>query len=159
MTKEPTFLPEPLPSAQEFGPNGQIDCGALIKRINDTLEKNANNELQTQNITFFQFKMLLALLFSENGSARLKELERFFGVAQSTAAGVAVRLEKKGLIDSCPDLHDRRVKRVQITQSGRTLCQNHREAMRQAEANLLRALSREEQEQLRQLLLKVYHSL
>lgn len=141
------------------GPPEHMECGALIKRINDTMEKNANNALRMQNITFFQFKMLLVLHLSRDGVATLKELERFFDVAQSTAAGVAVRLEKKDLITSYADPQDRRVKRVAITEAGRTLCREHRQAMERGEAQLLRALTPPEQEQLRGLLMKIYGSL
>ncbi len=142
-----------------LGPDGWVDCGSLIKRINDTMEKRANNALQQYDITFFQLKMLIILSHSEDGTATLKELERGFGVAQSTAAGVAVRLEKKGLITSYADARDRRVKRVQITPAGRTLCINHREEMECNEARLVQTLSEEEQEQLKSLLLRVYDSL
>ncbi|MCD8117085.1 MAG: MarR family transcriptional regulator [Oscillospiraceae bacterium] len=142
-----------------LGPNGEVHFGALIKRINDTMEKHANNALQQHDITSFQLKMLIILVMSEDGTATLKELERGFGVAQSTAAGVAVRLEKKGLITSFSDVRDRRVKRAQITPAGRTLCMNHREEMDRDEARLTKALSPEEQEQLKALLLRVYDSL
>ncbi|MCD7844907.1 MAG: MarR family transcriptional regulator [Oscillospiraceae bacterium] len=142
-----------------LGPDGQVECGALIKRINDTLEKRANSALQKHDITFFQMRMLIILFQSKDGTATLKELERGFGVAQSTAAGVAVRLEKKGLITSYADAHDRRVKRVQITPAGRALCEAHHEEMGQNEAILLKDLSGQEQEQLKSLLLRVYASL
>ncbi len=142
-----------------FGPEGRIDVGGLIKRINDTMEKRANSELQSHDVTFFQFKMLLTLHCLKDGTATLKELEHYFGVAQSTAAGVAVRLERKQLIESFPDPNDRRVKCVRITEAGRTLCENHRAAMDQGERDMLRSLSPEEQEQLKGLLLRVYHGL
>ncbi len=142
-----------------FGPKGRIDVGGLIKRINDTMEKRANSELQSHDITFFQFKMLLTLRFMKDGTATLKELEHYFGVAQSTAAGVAVRLERKQLIESFPDPNDRRVKCVRITEAGRTLCENHRAAMDQGERDMLRSLAPEEQEQLKGLLLRVYRAL
>ncbi|MCD7770367.1 MAG: MarR family transcriptional regulator [Oscillospiraceae bacterium] len=140
-------------------PNGDFHVGTLIKRINDTMEKRANNALQQHDITFFQMRVLIILSTSEDGTATLKELERGFGVAQSTAAGVAVRLEKKGLITSYADARDRRVKRVQITPAGRTLCINHREEMDQNEARLTQTLSPQEQEQLKSLLLRVYAAL
>ncbi|MCD8381624.1 MAG: MarR family transcriptional regulator [Clostridiales bacterium] len=142
-----------------FGPKGRIDVGGLIKRINDTMEKRANSELQSHDITFFQFKMLLTLHCLKDGTATLKELERYFGVAQSTAAGVAVRLERKQLIESFHAPGDRRVKCVRLTEAGRTLCESHRAPVEQGEADMLRSLSPEEQEQLKELLLRVYRSL
>lgn len=78
----------------------------LFKRINDTIEKNANSNLQANDITLSQMKMLFAILhkddFPHNDCMPLKELERHFGVAQSTAAGIIQRLEKRGLLKALP---------------------------------------------------------
>lgn len=71
-----------------------LHCGELIKRINDIIEKNANNNLNKEDITVSQFKMLIRLNETSDGSFTLKELEKYFGVAQSTIAGIASRLEK-----------------------------------------------------------------
>ncbi|MCD7830010.1 MAG: MarR family transcriptional regulator [Clostridiales bacterium] len=137
----------------------RMDCGMLIKRINDTLEKQANSELQKCDITYFQFKMLAALHFLGSGTATLKELERHFGVAQSTAAGIVTRLERKQLIESFHSASDRRVKCVRITPAGCALCEEHREAVERSEANMLQCLTEEERQQLREMLLRVYRSL
>ena len=54
------------------------DCGALLKKINDELEKNANNALRGQDLTIAQLGALLELNDAEDGQLTLKELERFF---------------------------------------------------------------------------------
>ena len=69
-------------------------CGEMMKRIDDRIEKSANNDLQIHGVTLTQIQMLLALNQIENGSAALKEVEKYFGIAQSTTAGIAVRLER-----------------------------------------------------------------
>lgn len=74
-----------------------FSCGELMKRINDMIEKQGNSKLQSYGITVSQFKMLVALHLIPDGAATLKELEKYFGVAQSTAAGIASRLEKRNL--------------------------------------------------------------
>ena len=100
----------------------QLRCGEMFKRIGDAMEKHGNSELQSQGVTFVQMQMLMELNSLPDGSATLKELEKRFGVAQSTAAGVAARLEKKQLVESFRDDQDMRVKHVRITEAGREQC-------------------------------------
>lgn len=63
-------------------------CGALIKQINSTLEKNANNTLRKQDLTFAQVSALLAIRDYPEPRISLKELEKILHVAQSTTAGI-----------------------------------------------------------------------
>lgn len=94
------------------------ECGALIKKINDEMEKNANNVLRAQDLTFSQISALLELNSAPEGQLTLKELEKRLHVAQSTAAGIISRLERKALVQAFGDAEDRRVKIVKITSEG-----------------------------------------
>lgn len=134
----------------------ELHSGELIKRINDQMEKVANNELQKIDLTFSQMSMLIALHDSPDEDATLKELEKYFGVAQATAAGIAVRLEKKHLISGYTDPSDRRVKHVKLTAEGRELCDKLNEQMMENEEKLVSPLSPGEQEELKLLLRKIY---
>lgn len=136
-----------------------FSCGELMKRINDTIEKHANNKLISYDITVSQFKMLMALHHTPEGTATLKELESFFGVAQSTAAGIAARLEKKNLVSSFSDPKDKRVKHIRLTDSGIAICENVIECITETERRLLSGLTSEEQEQLNRLLQKVFNTM
>lgn len=93
--------------------------GLYIKRISSCLESEANRSLQARNLTHSQAHFLMELNRRENNTAPLKSLESCFDAAQSTIAGLAVRLEKKGLIESFSDPQDRRVKLVRLTTAGR----------------------------------------
>ena len=73
------------------------DCGLLIKQINDELRKNANNALRPQDMTLAQLDALVELDRAPQGRRALKELEQLLHVAQSTAAGIMTRLERRGL--------------------------------------------------------------
>ncbi|MDO4260519.1 MAG: MarR family transcriptional regulator [Eubacteriales bacterium] len=137
----------------------ELHCGDLIKRISDIMEREGNQKMQALDITHAQMKMLLILYHTQDGSATLKELERYFHVAQSTTAGIAARLEKKRLLEGYGDPQDRRVKHVRITQEGRKLCLNAREIMEEGERRLLAGLDGQEQQQLKALLQKVYNTL
>lgn len=133
-----------------------LQCGELLKRLHDLMEKNANRNLQELGVTLSQMKMLFILHELPERSATMKELERFFGVTQATIAGTVVRLEKKALIESYMDEGDKRVKHVRLSPEGHDICRRAAAQMERNEEWLVRALSAEEQEELRRLLQKLY---
>lgn len=94
----------------------------LIKVINESIEKKANHALNKYGITNVQMQVLMLLYDSADGSCSLKELERFFHVAQSTAAGVVSRLEAKKLVEGFPNPKDKRTKMIRLTEKGREVC-------------------------------------
>lgn len=135
--------------------NGNTPCGALIKQINSTLEKNANNTLRKQDLTFAQVSALLAIRDFPEQKISLKELEKILHVAQSTTAGIINRLEQKGLVTGFGDSCDKRIKLVQITPSGEECCRNAEQNMKEAEKNLLSGLNETERILFNNLLQKV----
>ena len=98
------------------------ECGTMIKQLHDALEKCANNALRSQDLTMAQVSVLIELYLSEEKQMSLKELERALHVAQSTAAGIVMRLEQKGFVESFGDSSDKRVKIVRITPTGEACC-------------------------------------
>lgn len=128
---------------------------SLIKQIHDRLEKRANNSLRAQDLTMMQVSVLIALHYSERQQLSMKELERRFGVAQSTVAGIISRLEQKGLIEALSDPEDKRVKLVHITQTGETCYAEAAGSMQEAEETLLDGLSDEERTTLNRLLIRI----
>ena len=135
------------------------DCGLLMKQINDELRKNANNALRPQDLTIVQLDTLLELERAPEGQRSLKELEQILHVAQSTAAGIIVRLEQKGLVEGFGDAEDRRVKRVRITQAGIACIQATQHHRAEAEEKLLSSLTETERDIFYTLLKKVRDSL
>ena len=137
----------------------QIPYGALIKQLSTETQKRADAALQESGLTMTQMYFLGVLSHQPDGEATLKELERHFRVAQSTAAGVAARLEKKALVESVPDENDRRVKRVRITEPGVETLRCALETMQRGEQQMLSPLTDSEQETLLKLLRKVHSAL
>ncbi len=139
--------------------NEPLRCGELMKRIFDIFEARANGTLQEQDVTLSQMKMLACLDHAPDSSATLKELERYLDSSQATIAGIAVRLEKKGLIHSYIDAKDRRIKHVRLSEAGRTLCSSAKATVDDWENWLLSCLEPGEKEELVRLLGKVYSHL
>ena len=131
-------------------------CGALIKQIHDELEKKANALLRQQDLTLSQMNVLIELEAAPMHQLSLKELEVLLHVAQSTAAGIVIRLEQKGFVESFTDEDDRRAKKVSITASGMACCKNAASHIRDMEAQLLSGLTEPEKILFRDLLERVF---
>lgn len=138
----------------EFIPNA-----SLIKQIHDRLEKNANNALRAQGLTMMQVSVLLALHDAEDQRLSMKELERHFGIAQSTVTGIIFRLEQKGLVEALSDEKDKRIKLVHITRQGESYYADATFKMEETENNLLRGFSQDEQILLNRFLIKILSNL
>ena len=134
----------------------ESDLGLLLKKINESLARRANANLLAQDLTFAQMHVLVRLYHAPERTLRLKELEGCFCLAQSTVAGLASRLEKKGLVENVADPADRRVKRIRLTQRGEETCERGRENIRRSEELLVSRLTEAEQAELSRLLTVVY---
>ena len=131
-------------------------CGALIKQIHDELEKKANALLRQQDLTLSQMNVLMELEAAPGHQLSLKELEGLLHVAQSTAAGIVVRLEQKGFVESVADENDRRVKKVAITPAGLECCKNAASHIQNMESQLLSGLTESEKILFQDLLERVF---
>ena len=132
--------------------------GWFIKRIDNALEKEANQNLQALNLTMQQNRVLILLAHAEENTLSLKALEDHFGAAQSTVAGLVCRLEKKGLVEAVQDPCDKRVKRIRLTEEGRKLCAISRSNVVTSEERLTRLLTDTEKETFLACLKKVYEA-
>ena len=130
--------------------------GWFIKRIDNTLEKEANSNLQMLNLTMQQNRVLIQLAHAPENTLSLKALEERFGAAQSTVAGLVSRLEKKGLVEARSDPADKRVKLVRLTAEGLALHAQSHQKIVESEERLTRLLSEEEKAALLASLRKVW---
>lgn len=135
------------------------DIGFCIKQIHDRVEKQANNAMRSSDLTMMQVSVLLALQESGEKQMSMKELEKSFGIAQSTVAGIVSRLEQKGFVEALGDAADKRVKRVHITAAGEKCCAESACHKEKAEKRLLKDFSEEERRVLHALLEKAARNL
>lgn len=132
---------------------------SLIKLVSDVVEKKRNSILKEYDMTDAQVQILVALGLSETGECSLKELERFFLVAQSTMAGIVSRLEAKELVEPFTDAKDRRIKKIRLTQKGKKVIEQTQNIIGDAENWLTSQLTEAEKKELIRLLLKVYNTI
>ncbi|MDY2813869.1 MAG: MarR family transcriptional regulator [Dorea sp.] len=134
-------------------------CSTLIKQIHDEMEKRANNSLRSQDLTMAQVGVLMELYRASGKQLPLKELEHRLHVAQSTAAGIVVRMEQKRFVESFGSPGDRRIKMVKITADGEACCLVAEQQMKNAEEELLAGLTETERSIFLSLLQKVCDTL
>ncbi len=139
---------------QKYTPNG-----LLFKQIHDRLEKQSNNALRAKDLTMMQVSVLMALSEAAEEQMTMKELERYFGIAQSTVAGIVSRLEQKDLVEAFGDDEDRRIKVVHITRLGKLCSDEASIEMQRAEEKLLQGFSDEDKSNLNRLLTRVADNL
>ena len=142
---------------------GNFKIFELLKRINDTIEKTSNSSLQSNDLTLSQLKMLFFILHAENAPDKscmpLKTLEKRFGVAQSTAAGIIQRLEKKGLVESVANEEDKRIKLLMVTDKGKSICESAAQGMDRLIDKSLSSFTEKEKKYLEELLRKLLNNI
>jgi DNA-binding MarR family transcriptional regulator len=135
------------------------DCGALIKQIHDAVNKRVNNMLRENGLTFTQIRVLMELGEHGGEAVSLKELERFFRVAQPTVVGIVRRLEAKGLVESFTSPDDNRVKLVKLAESGIQFREMNARAIDEMENRLTSALTESERLEFLRMLRTVRESI
>lgn len=122
-----------------------MECGMLIKRINDRIARMSNNELRASELTLSQLRYLEYLYDQQDTEAHFKNLESFFGVSQPTVVGVLKRLERKGLVSTQLSAAGGNVKTAHLTENGKALYEDSRTYRNDVEQTLLVPLDAQEQ--------------
>ena len=101
-------------------------------------------------------EQILKVLAERGGQEDQRELQEFMRIRPASASELLTKLEEKGLIERSRDDEDRRKVRVSLTDAGRAKAAEPAEALDRVD--LFEALSAEEQENLRNLLLKLLNN-
>ena len=136
-----------------------MDLGLKLKRIHDVMEKNANREVERLDVTFAQHHVLMYLLHHKDEAVSLKELEKHFGVAQSTMAGIISRLEDKNLVYSFREPSDKRIKKAALTEKGMEVSEKSRKNMKAGVKGMTSRMTSEEAGELNRLLDILYETI
>ena len=103
--------------------------------------------------SFGQQKILRVLV--ENGEISQKELQEILNIKAGSLSETIAKLEKKGYIVREKSEDDRRRKVISITEEGRTANKKYQETK---DETAFAALTKQERNMLRELLLKVYRA-
>jgi DNA-binding MarR family transcriptional regulator len=97
--------------------------------------------LQSTDLTMRQLKVLLILSFEDGASGQ--DLARALEVGLAAVTGITHRLAARGLIRRAVDPHDRRVRRIYLTDKGSAVLAELRDAGRAEKRRLLQRLDTE----------------
>lgn len=124
---------------------------AFLSRLKKSGEAHILGVARGLDLSFSQMRALF-VLFDSQGELAVHELASLLGLSMATAGRAVQGLAKADMVTRREDDHDRRVKRVRLSEHGRQfvdgLLQAHREAVREC----LESLSEREREQLSQAL-------
>ncbi|MCH3914534.1 MAG: MarR family transcriptional regulator [Acidaminococcaceae bacterium] len=130
-------------------------CGAMIKYIHTILDKKANNDLRSSDLTFSQITTLVLVAETPGKQLSLKKIQEALHIAQPTVTGIVARLKQKNMIEIKEDKADGRIKLVSITAKGEKQSKLAFASMKRTEAWLRAPLTDEEEKTFLVLLKKV----
>lgn len=138
-----------------------MDIGLKIKIISEMISKYINNGIRTNKIdvTFQQMNILRYLYENPGRTASLKEMERNFGTSQATMAGMVVRLEEKGLVNTFHQEEDKRIKMVRLSEEGWKTLKERYQFKKKTESRITTGLSNDEIAELNRLLDVLYSNM
>lgn len=126
-----------------------------IKIITEEVEKKANLKLKEKDLTLTQAHFLRCLISFDEHRCPLKELEKRMKVAQSTSAGIVLRLEKKKFIKTYQDEKDKRIKIIELTEDGIEAMQFIKNCMIEVENGVFNEFSQKDMQIFNELIEKI----
>ena len=146
--------PEQSPDGSRHeGPTDKDAVMCSIMVLNSVIERHGNRMLEEHNLTLPQWLALGCVAAGGAEGVPHSAIGSRLMLSKAPVTGVVDRLEKAGLVERHPDLHDRRVSRVVITEAGTQMWWRVEGAFAQFSGELFAGfLGEEEQKQLLHLL-------
>ena len=114
-----------------------------MHRMQHLLVADRSSPLLNSTLTMQQLQVLLVLSLEPDGCSG-QELATTMGVSLATMTGIVDRLVASGLVDRREDQHDRRVRRVRLTEAGRDTIEGIVSAGEATTAEILRRLGEDD---------------
>lgn len=111
-------------------------------------------ELNRYDLTLSQLQVLKCIE-DAGGETTQKEIERQLGVSHPTVVGLISRLEKSGYVTTCPGSGKQKSKQITVTSKGKDQRYQIKAHHAETEKTLMRGLSDDETEKLRQMLERI----
>lgn len=93
--------------------------GFLVNKLAHMMMIQLEKQLKDYNVTTSQWA-ILAILWKREGIFQV-DLQKSLGLDKATVTGLLQRMNSSGLIVKKADLNDKRVRRVYLTEHGRSL--------------------------------------
>lgn len=129
------------------------ECGYYIQKLAKNIKYLADENLVKHGVTFEQVKVLRVLdSCTEESAASQKDIEVFFELKRSSVTSILKNMEKNGLVARSGDASDGRIKKVWLTDKGRSLSLHLRSYMNTLEEVVVSDMTEEEKALFKQLL-------
>ncbi|MEC9488987.1 MAG: MarR family transcriptional regulator [Halanaerobium sp.] len=123
-----------------------IEIENLLRKIGSMMNKKLRESLHKYDLTPPQFHALIHTY--KNKGVTIGELCDHMFLACSTVSGLVDRIEEKGWIRRIRDKQDRRIVRLELTESGEQLVEEILERRRATLVDNLKSISQKEQKEL-----------
>lgn len=136
--------------------------GSQIKALSNLLKREIGNSAcakSADEATGNNMFIIRYLAERKNEDIFQKDLEEFFSVRRSTMSDIILRMEQKGFLIRKPVAHDRRLKKLVLTEKGENIHAVMESVVFQTEEKLTLGFSAEEKETLSRLLEKLRRNL
>lgn len=87
-------------------------------KVSELFKKESSAYFKNYGLTFAQYNVLRILEISEKGQMPITRISKKMLVSSANMTGIAKRLEKNGFLLRKGDLHDERIKLLEITPKG-----------------------------------------
>nr|BFE65878.1 hypothetical protein GCM10020063_104040 [Dactylosporangium thailandense] len=118
-----------------------LRVAAADERMRALLAYDRTNPLLSVNLTMQQLKVLM--LLSRHDGIASAELTRRLGVSLATLSGIVDRLVTQGYVTRTEDQHDRRIRRIHLSPTGREILRELTDGGTKAQQRLLARLDDE----------------
>jgi DNA-binding MarR family transcriptional regulator len=118
-----------------------LRVAAADERMRALIAYDRTNPLFSVNLTMQQLKVLL--LLSRHDGISSQELTRHLGVTLATLSGIVDRMVTQGYVTRTEDPHDRRVRRIHLSPTGRQTLAEVTDGGARAQRRLLERLDDE----------------
>ena len=127
--------------------------GAVLNKAAASVRELANGALAPLGLEIRQFIVLTFL--RQFGPVSQQSLGEYVRIDRTTMVSLVDDLERKGFVERRRNPEDRRAYAIHITSSGREVQQRAEEVLERADDEFMAPLSRDEREQLRELLVRL----
>ncbi|MBR5522122.1 MAG: MarR family transcriptional regulator [Akkermansia sp.] len=129
--------------------------GFMMKMITDRMSSLFAPRMQSA-LTAPQCRVLMYLEACGGGPVSQRDLGKYLGVSHTTVKGLLQRLEEKGFVRIAHDDADARVKNAYLTRKSAQMKNDMEQNVNDLHELMLQGISREERQQLAQILHKMY---
>lgn len=131
----------------------------LIKRLALEFDKIAIPELAPYGLTPSQYKVIKYIFVNEEKDIMQRDIERAFSMTNPTVTGILQNLEKNGWVKRVENSNDARSKVIKLTEKTKNQKEELYGIGESLEKRFIKGLDEAEQQQLKDLLNKLFKNL